>query len=240
MYFNAYTNKGNFRETNEDDFLLDTSSFSYDIAAVADGMGGHQAGEVASKMAVNYLQGFQFNLQSDIMEEIGKVIRDINQKLIKMADNNLEYRGMGTTLSLIIIDKNILYLGHVGDSRIYLYRNNKLSQLTTDDTLVQKMIADNKIEPEEAFNHPRSNILTQGLGIDTLSEVETAQLTLQKKDLVLLCTDGLSDMFRKQEIEDLLSSLSFRKQTNYAQKLGRRALKRGAKDNITVITGLVN
>ena len=239
MHFSVYTNKGNFREINEDDYFVDNDSFSYDIAAVADGMGGHQAGEVASSTAVNFLQNFHFQPQSDIIEEIVGVIKKINKKLIKMAEDNFEFRGMGTTLSLAIIYDYNLYIGHVGDSRIYLLRENKLQQLTTDDTLVQKMIADNKIEPEDAFNHPRGNILTQGLGIDTLSGVETEQIELRSGDLILLCSDGLTDMLRREDIKKLIASCSDA-ETDYARVLGERALKRGGKDNITVITGLLD
>ena len=238
MKFAVFSDKGNHRETNEDNYIIQEISSETALIAVADGMGGHQAGEVASQLAVNFLQDYQFDLESNIIKEMEQVINTINHEIIKQAHQNDEYDNMGTTLSLGLINQNKLFFGHVGDSRIYLFRDDDLQQLTTDDTLVQQLVQQGKIKPEDAFNNPRSHILTQGLGVEYELDIQTDEIKLQAEDILLFCTDGLSDMIRGIEIEKMLQDMSQIDQLT--EKLGEMALDNGGKDNITVITGIIN
>lgn len=237
MKFNVFTDKGNFRNTNEDNYLICRENKKYILAAVADGMGGHSAGEVASEIAIDYLCDYSFNLKEDIIEQIEKVTKEINSQILSRSAENDDFSGMGTTLSFLVFYDYTIFLGHVGDSRIYLFHDNQLEQLTTDDTLVQQMVNQGELSPEDNFGHPKSNILTQGLGIDGSIKVETKMVDVKQDDLVLLCTDGLSDIVPFLEIEETIKE-NLQKE-NLAKKLGNKALDHGGRDNITLITGII-
>ncbi|MFW5787956.1 MAG: Stp1/IreP family PP2C-type Ser/Thr phosphatase [Halanaerobiales bacterium] len=239
MEFNVFTDKSKFRQINEDSFIVEERK-DYVLAAVADGLGGHKAGNIASSIAVDFFEDYNFKIQEateNIFTEIVNVINRINKKIIKMSHDNPDYKGMGTTLSLVLIVDYKLYLGHVGDSRIYLLRNGSLRQLTIDDTLVQNMVDHERIKPEEVFGHPRGHILTQGLGVDESPEIETNEFSLKQGDCLLLCTDGLSDTLPAEKVEDILKK-NLQKE-NPAQILGRKAIENEAQDNVTVLTGII-
>lgn len=156
MEYVVYTNKGKVRPENEDSYLIKETP--YPLFAVADGMGGHQAGEVASQLAVKFLESAEFDYQ-DILESIRLTIEGANREIYNKGMLDSSYTGMGTTLSMGIIYENRLYIGHVGDSRIYLIRDNELIQLTTDHSLVNELIVNKQITRQEAFNHPRKILL---------------------------------------------------------------------------------
>lgn len=231
-----FTNIGKARAENEDSYLLQTKPLT--IIAVADGMGGHRAGEVASKMAVDIIAAYQFDLQEELLNQIVQAIEHANCQLIKSGLDHERYRGMGTTLAMGIIYNQDLYLGHIGDSRIYLFRTNQLKQLTTDHSLVNELLNQQQITLQEAFNHPQRHVITQALGAQVELDVETIKIPLLKNDLLLFCTDGLSDMIRFKEIESLFQTVGDIEQlTNL---LGEKALENGGKDNITLIIYQIN
>ena len=153
----VYTNRGKVRQDNEDSYLVKEAPLP--VFAVADGMGGHQAGEVASRLAVDLLDSYDFDAEN-LLPDIEKAIREANEEILKMGTSNLSYRGMGTTLSMGILFDDKLFIGHVGDSRIYLFRK-ELRQLTTDHSLVNELLENKQITSQEAFNHPQRNIITQ-------------------------------------------------------------------------------
>ncbi|MFW6036162.1 MAG: protein phosphatase 2C domain-containing protein, partial [Halothermotrichaceae bacterium] len=162
MEFSIYSNIGKVRDDNEDSYIVKKEP--YPLIAVADGMGGHNAGEVASKLAVDSLKNTSFLLNKDsrnILDQMETAIKKTNLSIINKGNQDIEYKNMGTTLSIGIIYDGHLYIGHVGDSRVYLYRNNKCQQLTRDDSLVNKLIEDKQITSKEAFNHPQKHIITQ-------------------------------------------------------------------------------
>lgn len=237
MKFQSFTNRGNVRKNNEDNYLLKLEPFP--LIVVADGMGGHRAGDIASKIAVDFIKNYEFNLKKDISAEIKELIYRTNDKIIREGSEKPEYRGMGTTLSLALIFKKTLYVGHIGDSRIYLYRNGSLEKITTDDSFVNELIESGRISSGEAFDHPQKHILTQALGIDDDINVENDKLSLKKDDILLFCTDGLTDMIREDRIEEIIDSFSS-DIDGLAQKLGKKALENGGSDNITLITGIIN
>ena len=237
MEFKSFTSKGNVRENNEDNYLLKLEP--YPLIVVADGMGGHRAGDVASQIAVDFIKKYKFDLDHDILAEIENLIKMINEKIINKGKKNQKYKGMGTTLSLALIYKKKLYIGHIGDSRIYLYRNQKLEKVTTDDSLVNELIESGRLSPGEAFDHPQKHILTQALGTDYDINIEKETVKLKDDDILMFCTDGLTDMIREKRIEEIIAEHTSDINT-LAQKLGNKALENGGSDNITLITGIIN
>ena len=237
MQFRIFYDKGKIRENNEDNYLIKEKP--YPLLVVADGMGGHQAGEVASKIAIDEINKFSLNFEEDIFMQIEKAIRKANKNIFERANNNSSYRGMGTTLSMGIIINNYLYIGHIGDSRIYLFRENNLSLETKDHTLVQKYVDDKKIKQEEAFYHPQKHILTQALGVESNLNIQIKKILLQENDILIFCTDGLSDMLKKEDIKKILLNNNLNID-DISNVLGKEALNKGGIDNITFIAALIN
>ncbi len=235
MRFEVYTDKGKVRENNEDSFLANLDPFP--IFAVADGMGGHRAGEVASKIAIDYIRDYDFYNKKDLLMEIESLITEINSEIYIKGKKHQDYSGMGTTLSLGLINNLELYIGHIGDSRIYLFRNGQLEQITTDHSLVNKLLQKEQITRDEAFNHPQRHILTQSLGTDIDVKVEVRKVPLVSGDILLFCTDGLSDMIRFQELEKII--LENNDLAELSTRLGEKAMKNGGSDNITLIVSEV-
>ncbi|MFW6381669.1 MAG: Stp1/IreP family PP2C-type Ser/Thr phosphatase [Bacillota bacterium] len=244
MKVSVYSNTGKKRQDNQDNYYVDSDSIPCRTLAVADGMGGHRAGDVASRIAVEYIENNPVKPEdlsdtSEMVFQIKSLINKANQQIIDSSRNNVEYEDMGTTLSLGVVCNQYFHFGHVGDSRIYLFRDNTLHQLTTDHSLVNQLVSENRIKPEEAFNHPQKNILTQALGVDRKLEIDTGSLMLKPGDHLLFCTDGLTDMIRFTEIEQVFEE--YQGQIDrITEILGKRAMDYGGEDNITLITGIIN
>ncbi len=234
MNSSIFYNKGNMREKNEDNYLVDINE-TRAVIVVADGMGGHRAGEVASETVIEHIKSKNFSEESNIFNKINKTINEASKKLIKMGESNIRYYQMGTTLSLGLIINNYLYIGHVGDSRIYLFRDNILDLLTKDHSLVNKLLEKNDIKEEEAFNHPQKHILTQALGLDLNLKIFNKEVNLRPDDILLFCTDGLTDMIRNKDIEKIIQKYKDENVDKLCQKLGEIALNNGGHDNITII-----
>ncbi|MFO7823573.1 MAG: Stp1/IreP family PP2C-type Ser/Thr phosphatase [Cyclobacterium sp.] len=238
MSFQVFSNIGNNREKNEDSYLIKPIKGEIHILAVADGMGGHQAGEIASRIATESIKNYSFDFkdQKDIKGQINSAVIEANHNIIDYSKKHEDCQDMGTTLTMCLIVDQVMYYGHVGDSRVYIF-NEKLQQITKDHSLVNDLVDNNSIKPEQVFNHPDRNIITQALGIDRNLKVQINQISVSKKDTIMLCTDGLSDMIRFDEIEKIL------KENNdievILQKLGAAALQNGGNDNITIIMGKI-
>ncbi|ODS50091.1 MAG: protein serine/threonine phosphatase [Halanaerobium sp. 4-GBenrich] len=231
MRFKALTDKGNKRSTNEDNFYIDEE---INFFMVADGMGGHAAGEVASQIAASFAADFDFDL-SNPLASLSSLTFSINREIIRKSNSNQEYMGMGTTFAAVIIQDSKIYYVNLGDSRIYLYnRNNReLKKISKDHSLVGKLLRENKITEAEAFNHPQKNIVTQALGLDDDLDLDTGEIKVAKDDYLLLCTDGLSDMIKKSKIEEIFFKNN---QTEaIAEQLLQESLTSGGFDNITLI-----
>ncbi|MCF8009347.1 MAG: Stp1/IreP family PP2C-type Ser/Thr phosphatase [Halanaerobiales bacterium] len=236
MSFHAFNNIGNIRENNEDSYLISQLSSDSLLLAVADGMGGHNAGEVASDLAIKSLKNSSFNDQESILDQLKKAIIEANKYIIDFSNQKEAYKEMGTTLTVVMIKGEILYFGHVGDSRIYIYQD-KLKQITTDHSLVNDLVKKNAINPDQVFDHPNKNIITQALGIDKNLEIQLDKIKLNSDTLIMLCTDGLTDMLRFEQIEAV-----FEKNDEHRQildELGKKALDNGGQDNITIIIGKI-
>lgn len=227
------TNVGNYRKNNEDSYYLNESKKLY---VLADGMGGHLAGERASNMATeivakDFEDGKKIASIENAIEILSSSIRDANKKIYGSSQENENYRGMGTTLSCGIILDNVLIYSNVGDSRIYRI-NKDIEQITKDDSFVNYLMEIGEITEEEAKNHPKKNVLTKALGTTSDIEVIVNTLNIKDNDIFLFCSDGLTNMVPDEEIFKIVKENS---PEDARDKLLDLALKNGGMDNITFI-----
>ncbi len=227
----AATDKGRVRSSNEDALWTGDSVF-----AVADGMGGHAAGEVASAtalMPVRTLDGRVFANAREAREALANAVLDANQAVVDKAVADPSMRGMGTTLTAAMFEGRRLHVAHVGDSRAYLLRNGELSQLTTDHTLVQHLIDEGELTPEEAAEHPQRSVITRAIGVSDQVEVDSLTITLEGDDQLLLCSDGLTGPVSDGEIARFV--LGEDDPEAAVAKLIEAANAAGGPDNITIV-----
>jgi protein phosphatase len=224
----ARTDTGRRRRRNEDALVCEPPLF-----AVADGMGGAQAGEVASQLAAESVreQG-QGGLAAP--EQVIELIRAANRRVYSYSSENASARGMGTTMTVAMVAGDGVVIGHVGDSRAYLLRDDKLTQLTQDHSLVAELIRSGRLSPEEAETHPQRSVITRALGTDPEVEVDLFSLAAKDRDLFLLCSDGLTSMVADEEMERLL--VDSRDDLDAAtRELIEAANQAGGEDNISVV-----
>lgn len=224
----ARTDTGRRRRRNEDALVCEPPLF-----AIADGMGGAQAGEVASRLAAETLREQEFGDLS-ALEQTVELIREANRRVYAYSSENASARGMGTTMTVALVEGNRVTIGHVGDSRAYLLRDEQLTQLTQDHSLVAELVRSGRLSPEEAESHPRRSVITRALGTDSDVEVDVFSLQGRDGDLYLLCSDGLTSMVSDEAIASLLSN-SRADLDNAAEKLIDAANKAGGEDNISVV-----
>lgn len=235
--YGAASHRGKVRKSNQDYFYIPQEGQIPTIAMVADGMGGHNAGDIASSMAVEAItEYFSENLDTSINEPL-KFIEDSisvsNNKVFSFANNNEDYNGMGTTLVVALLHESKVYIGHVGDSRGYLIRNGNVIQLTKDHSLVQELLDNGSITQNEVQGHPQKNIITRAIGTDPVVESDYYKLSLETDDIIILCTDGLIIHVDLQEQIELFQSVESMQELAYT--LVQLALERGGLDNITVV-----
>jgi len=229
MKFAARTDVGRVRKGNEDAFLATKNLF-----AVADGMGGHMAGEVASSLALEILQGeVEGEKKSDPGALLLRAAELANLAVFKSALEKPERRGMGTTLTAVLPTGKKLIFAHIGDSRAYLFRQGKLTQLTEDHSVVAEMVRSGRLRPEEAETHPARSILTRALGTEPQAKIDLLSQEVEKGDRVLLCTDGLSSMVGEEQIREILAQTI--PLDEICKQLIARANASGGSDNITVV-----
>ncbi|MCP0886997.1 Stp1/IreP family PP2C-type Ser/Thr phosphatase [Ligilactobacillus sp. WILCCON 0076] len=229
---------GRAREKNEDSVGYFKNKAGVIFAIVADGLGGHQGGEVASEMAVSHL-GYQFEQTN--FEDLQKAIfwlensaKYENEMILKRADQYYDLNGMGTTLVCVLVFKDSFVLANIGDSRGYLLREGKLSQLTEDHSLVNELVKRGEISAEEARNHPQKNIITRTLGISNAAKLDINSFAIQKDDYILLCSDGLTNMLTNDQLQDVVKDKNL-SLTSKCQKLIKSANAAGGSDNITLL-----
>jgi protein phosphatase len=221
----ARSDVGRGRPENEDSFLVDPEHRLY---AVADGMGGHRAGEVASATAIETLMAAYLGGQ-----RIDEAVEAANAAVFAKAAENAAMRGMGTTLTAIAVQDGTAVVGHVGDSRAYLMRDGAVSQVTDDHSLVEQLVREGRLTPEEAQNHPQRAIITRALGIDADVDVDTFRVDLRPGDRLLICSDGLTNMLSDDTIGVTLRRHADPQQA--ADTLVDMANQAGGDDNITVV-----
>jgi protein phosphatase len=240
------TDVGRRRKLNEDSIVVDNEASLY---GVCDGMGGHNAGEVASQMAVEALEAFiqkshrekeitwpyglDVNLSFD-GNRLKTAVKLANKKVFKAADNREEYTGMGTTVVVALVSGSTMTVGSAGDSRCYLIRGGKLSQLTKDDSWVSAAWAEGILNSEELERHPLKNVITKAVGAKETIEIDVQEHTLKTGDVVLLCSDGLHSMINDEAI--LATVTPFPDTLSEAgAKLINAANEAGGKDNVSVV-----
>lgn len=228
---------GRIRKSNQD--FVETFKNQADVllAIVCDGMGGHQGGDVASNMAVSHL-GHNF-INTDFSESerarkwIEVQLNAENEDILKTADRFPDLNGMGTTIVLALIFAHDSLIVHLGDSRAYFYSQGQFQQVTEDHSLVHELVKMGQITPKEAKSHPQKNIITQALGVSSMIDPEIVHLELKQEDVILLCTDGLTNSLTDPQIQQILATkeLSLKDQ---CKKLINEANRLGGGDNITV------
>jgi protein phosphatase len=221
------TDVGRQRSANEDSLVVRPPLF-----AVADGMGGAKAGEVASAVAVDAVEGAKESSEP-VEAQLASIVREANRRIYDLAVADESRRGMGTTLTLAKLHGDEVSLAHVGDSRAYRLRAGELTQLTRDHSLVAELERSGQITPEAAEHHPQRSIITRALGPEPDVEVDTYTLTGREGDLFLICSDGLTSMISDDEVASILRSAGSLDEA--ADELVRAANQSGGKDNITVI-----
>ena len=224
----AVTDPGRRRRRNEDAYVCEPPLF-----VIADGMGGAQAGEVASHLAASSAQRAERDGPSDEADVV-QLIQDANRSVYERARADESTSGMGTTMTVALLDGDIVRIGHVGDSRAYLVRDHALEQLTEDHSLVGELIRSGRLSPEEAEDHPHRSVITRVLGTDPEVDVDSFSVGTKPGDLFMLCSDGLTSMVDDARILEVLE-LYRGDVKSAAQELVDEANRSGGDDNITVI-----
>ena len=235
MKLYAMTDIGRKREVNQDYVYVTDQPIGpfKNLLVVADGMGGHKAGDFASKYTVNVLKE---EIENTSLKEPEEILRNAvsiaNRTLIAEAATDIKLEGMGTTLVAATVVGNTLYFANVGDSRLYLI-NDKIRQLSKDHSLVEEMVRLGGIKAEEAKNHPDKNIITRAIGVKEEVEADIYEYRLKKGDVILMCTDGLSNMVEDEDMFDIVKGS--RDVIEAVQMLIEKANSNGGRDNIGVV-----
>src|SRR3954468_21964973 len=221
------TDVGRQRHSNEDNFYDRPPLF-----AVADGMGGAQAGEVASEMAIEeFVQARDTEAPAE--RQLEQIAKGADRKIWDMAQADSRHAGMGTTLTAAMLDAQHVAVGHVGDSRLYLFRDGRLERLTRDHSMVEEFVRQGKLTPEQAVKHPQRSVITRALGPEGDVEVDTFRIPARDGDVYLLCSDGLSGMVKDETLASILGAGDALDAT--AQHLIEAANDNGGRDNITAV-----
>src|SRR5919202_1220560 len=217
------TDAGRRRRRNEDSFVVEPPLF-----VVADGMGGAQAGEVASRLAAAAFREYHEADELSAEERLTATIQEANRRIYERATADTEVSGMGTTVTAALVEPDAIAIGHVGDSREYRIRDGRLEQLTEDHSLVADLIRSGRLTPEEAETHPQRSVITRALGTDPEVDVDTFTVDAEAGDVFLICSDGLTTMV---EDEDILKTLEGSSNLQTAAKALVKAANRGGGDD---------
>jgi serine/threonine protein phosphatase PrpC len=221
------TDTGRQRRDNEDNAFARAPLF-----VVADGMGGAQAGEVASRIAVEAFEQ-ELPASGNPEERLASCVREANRRIYELSQAEHERAGMGTTLTAAYLDDADVAIAHVGDSRAYLFRDGSLTRLTQDHSLVEELVRRGKLTEEQAAEHPQRSIITRALGPEPEVEVDTWSYPVRAGDVLLLCSDGLTSMINEEQISEVLASATTLEEA--AARLIGEANEAGGRDNITVV-----
>lgn len=222
------THTGRQRRANEDSMYARSPLF-----AVADGMGGAQAGEIASRIAVETLGGGVRDDSSPVEERLAELVHVANERIHDLSVSDERRAGMGTTMTAALVGEDDITLAHVGDSRAYLFRGGELTRLTRDHSLVDELVEKGKLTPEEARTHPQRSVITRAVGPEPRVQVDTQTASARDGDVVLICSDGLTTMIDEPEIVEILGRVSSLKDAGH--ELIDAANDAGGRDNITVV-----
>jgi serine/threonine protein phosphatase PrpC len=245
MKFAAITDKGMIRPNNEDNYqIISGYGNKPSFFIIADGMGGHSSGEIASKIAVDIAENHiknadnKLNNEEEIIELINTIIIDADIEIQNSSSKGQNTKGMGTTFIIMIIVNNMAYIGHIGDSRVYIISNRAINRITTDHSFVEELLKSGTITKKQADNHPKRNLITRALGHIEDEKADVYKVLLEKNDVLLMCTDGLTNKVTEEEI--LKETLKNKIPYDICRNLVDKANERGGEDNITVIVTKLN
>ncbi len=236
------TDTGKVRDHNEDSVIILKNSNNEYLLAVADGMGGHKAGEVASSMAIEHItnkfkEKESLGEKADAVNWIREEVTEINKSIFEYTAMHEESKGMGTTFVVAVLTKDYLLFGNVGDSSGFVLKGEKLYKVTKDHTLVNLLVSSGELTKEEAEHHPRKNILMRALGANNPAEVDIFDVDTDV-DGILLCSDGLTTMLNNGQIEKVLIGVGTLEEK--VTKLIRKSNVRGGTDNISIACLMTN
>lgn len=232
------TDRGQVRPLNEDAGGVFHNQSGQLLAVIADGMGGHQAGDVASSMAVTMLKEEWLTVTNKLPPNeaeqwMKETLKTINKEMFSYSQELIECEGMGTTIVIVIMTNEFITIAHIGDSRCYIFNRKKFSQVTEDHSLVNELIRSGEITKKDAQHHPRKNVVLKALGTQENVQPDCRTLTIDMNERILLCTDGLSDKVEDEEIEAFMSdSHSI---DEIASQMVDLANNRGGEDNISLV-----
>ena len=230
------TDAGKVRTHNEDSVIIISNKNNEFILAVADGMGGHKAGEIASSIAVEHITEVFESMETlgkkeDAIDWLRNIVKEINEKIFDYTSSHPESKGMGTTLVIAIKTADYILYGNIGDSSGYAIKNDKMHKITKDHTLVNLLVSTGELTPEQAKFHPRKNLLTRALGANDPIEIDIFSVDNAVTGL-FLCSDGLTNMVTEEQMEKVLnSSAPIEEQV---EKLIKKSNARGGTDNISI------
>ncbi|MEN2766498.1 Stp1/IreP family PP2C-type Ser/Thr phosphatase [Ornithinibacillus xuwenensis] len=232
------TDRGQVRSHNEDSGGIYSNPSGQFLAIIADGMGGHQAGDVASQMATSIMdkkwqEKHGFESPEETEGWLKQTLHDMNVAIFEHSQENEECQGMGTTIVVAICTEEFITVAHIGDSRCYLYNDYSFKQITEDHSLVNALVQSGQITKDDALVHPRKNVVLRALGTGEVVEPDVQSISWEEGDKLLLCSDGLSDKVRDQELADYLDS------SKDIQELGQELInlanERGGEDNVSLV-----
>ncbi len=242
--FAAQSHTGLVRENNEDNYEVVYPGPGYPLALIlADGMGGHNKGEIASELAVDFVASYlredllNPRAPAELVRQLHELVKKANVKVYLGSLDEKENHGMGTTLTTAILLPELLLVAHVGDCRAYLLQAGQLVQLTVDHTLVQEMVDAGSLTPAETKSHPRRNVLTRALGFPDFVNPDITETPVAAGDRILLCSDGLHGQVSDEQIKHLLQSGET--PADIVRMLVQAALSAGGEDNVTVLCAFV-
>lgn len=234
----AKSDVGKVREMNQDFYYISKPEDKLQLFIVADGMGGYKGGEIASRLAVETSKSYIINnfdsIEHDresILKLIKSAIEYANLVVYEKSKESEQLENMGTTIDICLIISNKVYIGHVGDSRVYRKRRDFFRKLTTDHSYVQKLVSDGTITKEEAYNHPKKNMLIKALGCSSFVEPDVMVKGFLKDDVLLMCSDGLTNMLKDEKIVEIINE----NPEKACNTLVDKANEQGGYDNITAV-----
>lgn len=234
----ASTDIGKVRDMNQDSYYISTQDDDVKLYIVADGMGGYKGGEIASRLAIESAKNYIRNNFADIKKEkeqildlIKNAIEYANMVVYERSKEIKELSGMGTTIDICLIHLNKVFIGHVGDSRVYRQRKDFFRKLTVDHSYVEQLVKEGNITKEEAYNHPKKNMLTKALGCTAFVEPDVMVKGFLKDDILLMCSDGLTNMLKDEKISEIIKA----DPKMASQNLVKKANELGGYDNITAV-----
>lgn len=232
------SDRGKVRQHNEDNGGIFINSEGVHLAIVADGMGGHRAGDVASMMTIDMLKeswihSSHIETANDADEWLRIHISKVNEALFQHAENNSECQGMGTTIVAVICTEKFATIANIGDSRCYLFNESGFKQVTEDHSLVNELVRTGQITKEDAENHPRKNVLLRALGTESKVEMDISTVIFEEDDMILLCSDGLSNKLSEQEMLEIIKN--DQPFEDKADSFINLANHYGGEDNITLV-----